>query len=445
MNTSQAIDSLQSCIQRLIHQIQPEIEHLNANNLSLAILALLAYNRTVASKLVDSLYSSLLKKQLVNGSWLDELWPTALALLSIHEYAQRVGRRFSHQTPFIRRALEYIKATQCRERLNWQGEFLETILLGWVFLKIRHEPEYEFVRQALERLKAVQTDEGYLFDIYDTSMAVCAFDAGQQTGMDNKSAIDKALLWLKRWNPNCESVWNRSVLLFMLAETGIPEREWGTNILLSLHGDVHQGVISDDCDEQAMAILASSAFLARWCPNDFESQRVPADNLLHVVNYREFIKDYRTRLDRRIEAINFASAEEKIFKYTDQFIGNWDRLFTGIDGFDQFRSMISAFYMVFYEATGSAKRLPASLKDSDSVVFKIKHLRTSVDHDFQHGDSAAIEKKTRLIERIYMQYCGKSRPSEIDELRLVQVALLAEVQAFLDRFLELLQSRKPSS
>ncbi|MGH9988103.1 MAG: hypothetical protein ACRD8W_29555, partial [Nitrososphaeraceae archaeon] len=191
MTSTTLVEALKLSLQQLMRSLWKEIDNLNASNISLAILALVRYGGRRQSTVVDQLHKGLIDKQLANGSWMNELWGTGLAILAAHEYLQSQGKQLNIRTPYIRKALEYIKTTQNRLRYNWQGEYYETLLLSWVFLKIQYEVEAEFIKRVVERLKKLQADDGSLFDIYDTAIAACVYKAAQEKlGMDNRSNIE---------------------------------------------------------------------------------------------------------------------------------------------------------------------------------------------------------------------------------------------------------------
>jgi hypothetical protein len=433
MRVSLIVDTLKESVAHIIRLTARHIDQLNANNISLAVLALLNYDGNKCGRLLAGWQIELEHKQFDNnGSWLDELWPTGLALLAIHDCMYAQQKRFNHRAPVVRKALEYIKKTQDEKRCNWQGEFLETVLLCWVLLRLRHHQEYEFIGKAIKRLCDIQADRGFMFDIPDTALAVCAFrSANDVLKMDTQMHIERAVNWLRSWDPRGESVWNRGVLLFVLSEVNVSDAAWCESIASSLVEDFSGGIISDDYDEQAVATLALSCYLQQYYPMELGTQRVSVDNLLHLVNYEDYLRSSKESLDRLMSIINRPEPGIQIFIYTDAFVSSWSRLFENIDGFDQFGNVIGCFYKVLYESCGALKRLPQELIKDDSVVFKVKHLRTSLHHDIQHGTEPEIEKKAMMIERIYRGCCGKSRPLSIDDMRLVHVSLLTETEQFL--------------
>lgn len=267
-------------IQHMLESTLADVAHLNANNLSLALLALLAYGGESANDDADAIYQHLLDKQLIdaNGSWMDDLWATGLALFAMHEYVTLRGKQFSYRTPRVRKALEYVETTRNVERANWQGELYETVLLSFTLLKIEHSDEYPFVKSAIERLLAALLPEGRLFDIYDTALAVCAFDAAQRVlGMDTEDAVKRAVGWLRQWDPRNESEWNRAVLLFMITETDIHDEEWAESIVSCMCDGMEGRILSDDHDVQALSMMGVHRWLRQRAPREVEMLRLPPE------------------------------------------------------------------------------------------------------------------------------------------------------------------------
>jgi hypothetical protein len=254
----------------MVRETLRDMEKLNANNLAWTIMALIAYNGDSRSQLVNYLCNELLKKQLDhNGSWMDELWATGLALLAFHRYLEQQNKPFNYRAPYVRKALEYIDSTWCDQRSNWQGELIESMLLCWTLLKTEYQRKYSDVNRALERLKLFRKDGGF-FDIYDTALALCAFHAARATlGINNDEVIDTGIQWLKKWDPQKESVWNNGIMLYTIAELGVVDEPWVERIITSLIENEEEGVISDDHDVQAIAILALASFLNKWHLEEF--------------------------------------------------------------------------------------------------------------------------------------------------------------------------------
>lgn len=430
VNLANALDRIKPAIQEMVRATLADMERLSASNIALTILALVAYQGKKYSQTLERLCEALQEKQLPNGSWNEELWATSLALLAQHRLQQQAGKRLDLKSGRVRQAIGYIESTANERRWNWQGEFFETILLCWVLPTIGYRREDAFIRKAIEAIAAVQAKEGKIFDIYDTSLALLAFKAGADPlGMDTAAVVSRAEAWLKQWPPDQEAVWSKAVLLFAIAEGGLNEPIWAESLVESLLNQFSAGVISDDHDEQAMTILAICEYLSNWHSDQFNLRRIPIDNLVRVLQYEEFLRTSRTSIGAKLEAVNAGPVGDRIFVYSDAFMKHKDELFSALNAPEQFRSMVSAFYVLFYDGSGAAKRIPAELLGPDSVIFKIKHLRNSIQHDLQHGSEP--ERKERNIEAVYREACGRPRAYDIDDFRLVQVYFLSECERLL--------------
>jgi hypothetical protein len=326
MNQLTLTESLRQCCLHMVRETLRDMRKLNANNLSLTILALIAYGGE-RSQLVTYLCNQLLKKQLDrNGSWMDELWATGLALLAMHEYMKQQDRPFNYRAPYVRKALEYIDSTWDAARSNWQGEFLESILLSYVLLRIEHQKSYGSVIACLERLKKLQNEGGF-FDIYDTSLAMCAFHAGQMSvGMDTSAVVAAGLKWLKHWDFSKESIWSRGVTLFMLCQIDSSDEAWSSAIAGSLAEVIQEGVVSDDHDEQAITILALSSFLSKWNPYEFKQQRVTIESLLKSASRDSDLRRRQKRLNVILRAIKSADIPLDLIKSETAGVGMKDKL-----------------------------------------------------------------------------------------------------------------------
>ncbi len=304
MNISALTESLKESSRHMVRETLRDMEKLNANNLSWTIMALIAYNGAGRSQLVNYLCRQLLKKQLDNGSWMDELWATGLALLAIHKYLEHQNRPFNYRAPHVRKALEYVDSTWSDQRSDWQGELIESILLCWVLLKTEHQKKYTDVTHALERLNNFRREGGF-FDVYDTALALCAFNAARMTlKMSTDELIDTGLKWLRKWDCQKESVWNNSVTLFTIAEIGEPDKGWTDRIITSLTENTDEGVISDDHDVQAMAILALASFLNSSHPEEFNKNRISVDRFLRTASKLKELRESKKRQKVIVNAMN---------------------------------------------------------------------------------------------------------------------------------------------
>lgn len=121
---------------------------------------------------------------------------------------------------------------------------------------------------------------------------------------------------------------------------------------------------------------------------------------------------------------------EDLFKITTEVLKCYPIIRTPQNSQDDFKKLIDSLYKIFYEGSGSLKRIPDNLLVENSVFFDIKHLRTNIFHDIEHGKESNIEKKKQIISNIYMKYAEKTSLEEIDELMLAnfQKKLLENVK-----------------
>lgn len=106
--------------------------------------------------------------------------------------------------------------------------------------------------------------------------------------------------------------------------------------------------------------------------------------------------------------------EGDLFKLTDSFIKSITKFNTPIGSKNEYKDFIDALYKIFYEGSGTLKRIPDSFKKDDSVFFDIKHLRTDCFHDYEHGDNKDIKRKKTIIADIYEKYTGGNTLDVID-------------------------------
>jgi len=91
---------------------------------------------------------------------------------------------------------------------------------------------------------------------------------------------------------------------------------------------------------------------------------------------------------------------------------------------EQYGDLIDALYKIIYEGSGACKRLPPPPPE---FAMEVKHLRTMLRHDVDHGDAAAASKKRKLAAKIFAKYSGKQTPGECgsDEFIAAQLRLLS--------------------
>ncbi|MGD9631162.1 MAG: hypothetical protein AB7V18_18150 [Pyrinomonadaceae bacterium] len=124
---------------------------------------------------------------------------------------------------------------------------------------------------------------------------------------------------------------------------------------------------------------------------------------------------------------------EDIFKMTNKSTPALLRLKKPRKTQKTFEDFLDDLYYLFYEGSGSGKRLPDP-KD-EFVVTDIKFLRANTRHDLDHGskrDSIANRKKKAAI---FKKYSGKNSIGECgeDELLIAQSRILEAAESFLRR------------
>jgi hypothetical protein len=96
--------------------------------------------------------------------------------------------------------------------------------------------------------------------------------------------------------------------------------------------------------------------------------------------------------------------------------------------------LIDHLYFVFYEGTGEAKRLRAYDLMSDSeceFVWKVKHLRTWLRHDVEHGSPSDIRASRRKIFEAIRWFGLTGMPRTADDFQNLQRRLIEEAERFL--------------
>lgn len=168
------------------------------------------------------------------------------------------------------------------------------------------------------------------------------------------------------------------------------------------------------------------------------------------------IVEYRGRLDfetvrarhRTLVELRFKVNEackklgmSEIFKPTSEteVIASAPKIATDEDSFGAF---IDDMYMFIYEsAGGSSLRIPTEFLRPESVVFDIKHLRTDLRHDTEHGKESDILQKEKRIGEAYMRHLGKTLPQdERDWLRL-QVGIYEALERLMGDLLRHLETK----
>jgi hypothetical protein len=117
---------------------------------------------------------------------------------------------------------------------------------------------------------------------------------------------------------------------------------------------------------------------------------------------------------------------EDLFKLTNELIISMPKIGNSINSKEEYKFFIDALYKIFYEGSGTLKRIPTSKINDNSIFIEIKHLRTDVFHDVEHGKHQDIKKKKKIISDIYYKYCAKKTFNLLNpsDLRTLQSKLL---------------------
>ena len=139
----------------------------------------------------------------------------------------------------------------------------------------------------------------------------------------------------------------------------------------------------------------------------------PEEALVKSPAYR--ISEKGKRLIDKVVAINKIcerKGRERLFKYT----GATMRAAAAIGGTicqteETFGGIIDDFYEVFYENIEHLKAIVTDevVRNEDvyQCIFRVKHMRTDIRHDYEHGKEKDIRNKDMAIGNSYKHYAGK--------------------------------------
>lgn len=148
------------------------------------------------------------------------------------------------------------------------------------------------------------------------------------------------------------------------------------------------------------------------------------DELIEL-KIKEEIKNLADECVNNIASINkiysVNNEGQDLFKTTTEFLRGITIIGSRINSKNDFEKFIETLYKMFYEGTGSLNRIPRALLNDNSIFFDIKHLRTDVSHDIQHGEELDITKKRDIITKIYTKYVAKTSVEELDENDLLVI------------------------
>jgi hypothetical protein len=142
------------------------------------------------------------------------------------------------------------------------------------------------------------------------------------------------------------------------------------------------------------------------------------------------LTDSCIELTTSINKIYASKNQRDLFKITTEVLKCVSIINTPPDSREDFKNVIECLYKMFYEGSGSLNRVPNNLLVDSSIFFDIKHLRTDVSHDIEHGKESDIERKKQTISNIYKKYTEKASLEEIDAPMLIdfQKKLLGNIK-----------------
>lgn len=149
----------------------------------------------------------------------------------------------------------------------------------------------------------------------------------------------------------------------------------------------------------------------------------PSEIDLAEYRKKETIKELQDSCLTLITDINkITQPKEKVdvFKMTTEVMSSALILAKPLESESDFKNFIDALYKIVYESSGSLKRVPDELLQAESVYFDIKHLRTDMFHDVEHGKESKIRNKQQVISQIYNKYTKRSSLKEISNSDLIR-------------------------
>ncbi len=172
----------------------------------------------------------------------------------------------------------------------------------------------------------------------------------------------------------------------------------------------------------------------------------PEEALVKSPAYR--MSEKGKRIIDKVVAINRICERkgcEKLFKYT----GATMRAAASIGGTvcqteETFGGIIDDFYEVFYENIEHIKAIVTDevVRNEDvyQCIFRVKHMRTDMRHDYEHGKEKDIRNKDLAIGDSYKHYVGKPVLITSSDYLITQEKLYDEFDVLADHLLALVET-----
>lgn len=190
---------------------------------------------------------------------------------------------------------------------------------------------------------------------------------------------------------------------------------------------VYQSKVTQGADNSTSIRLRKSILTKRLIAFDTSFQKffslTASDLELLDFRKKETIKELKDSCLAAITDINTIYRpinNHDLFKMTTEVLSGSLLLSKPLESDSDFRDFIDALYKIFYEGSGSLNRIPDELKKGESVYFDIKHLRTDLFHDVEHGKKEKIDKKIDVIANAYKKYSGKNSIKELKGSDLIK-------------------------
>jgi hypothetical protein len=127
---------------------------------------------------------------------------------------------------------------------------------------------------------------------------------------------------------------------------------------------------------------------------------------------RSALSQEAEKLRKLIHSVNerHAAKEGKdLFKMTNASAAALASIADPVSDAESYGNFIDGLYKLLYEGSGNCNRLPAPPPE---FLMDLKHLRTGLRHDVDHGGDQEAAKKRLNIAKIFRLYSGKGSPAE---------------------------------
>jgi len=185
-----------------------------------------------------------------------------------------------------------------------------------------------------------------------------------------------------------------------------------------------------------------------YLPYELEKEKkqnadiTPAEALVKTPSYK--LSEKGKRIINKVVTINSILARKNqdiIFKYSGATtIAAATMGGTVCATKNDFGNIIDGLYFIFYENLEHIKTIvtDAAVRNDEvyQCIFRVKHIRTDLRHDYYHGSESKIKKKEEDIADSYNHYVGKPALITADDYLKTQDKLFDEFEGLVDHLLE---------